>query len=110
VAQMPLRIIAIYRSGGKSIHVLINVSAASKKDWDTTKDILKRPLVTLGADLGAMTAVRLSRLPQAWRGDRCQELLFLDPEPDGVPICKKAVRAAATAVAAQIETEVPHVI
>jgi hypothetical protein len=47
---------------------------------------IKPVLVTLGADPGALTAVRLSRLPQAMRGERCQRLLYLNPLPTAVPI------------------------
>ena len=34
LVQMPLRIAAIYKSGGRSIHALIRVDAESKADWD----------------------------------------------------------------------------
>jgi len=39
-------------------------------------------LCTLGADPKALTAVRLSRLPQCMRGEtgKLQELLYLDPD------------------------------
>ncbi len=42
----------------------------------------------LGADDGAMTAVRLTRLPQCYRAekDRWQELYFLNPTPTPAPI------------------------
>ena len=45
-------------------------------------------LVTLGADPGALSAVRLTRLPQARRGDRVQRLLYLNPAPDATPIIR----------------------
>ena len=59
---------------------------ASKGDWDANIAKIKPTLVTLGADPGALTAVRLSRLPQAVRGGRLQRLLYLNPKPDGSPI------------------------
>ena len=86
VVQMPLRIVAIYTSGGRSIHCLIRLDAATKAEWDLKKQMLKPALVTLGADEGAMTAVRLTRLPNCWRGTELQELFYLNPAADGTPI------------------------
>ena len=87
LVQMPLRIASICESGGRSIHALVRLDAASKADWDRLMGPIKPLLITLGADRGALTAVRLSRLPQAMRGERCQRLLYLNPLPNGLPIC-----------------------
>ena len=84
--QLPLRIASICESGGRSIHALVRVDAASKADWDAQVREIKPILVTLGADPGALSAVRLTRLPQAWRGDCQQRLLYLNPTPNGTPI------------------------
>lgn len=86
LVQMPLRIASICESGGRSIHALVRVDAASKADWDARIGAIKPILVTLGADAGALSAVRLSRLPQATRGERVQRLLFLNTQPSGVPV------------------------
>jgi len=86
VIQMPLRIACICESGGRSIHVLVRVDAADKKDWDMKIRTIKPILITLGADGGALSAVRLTRLPQAKRGDRLQRLLYLNNCPEGRPI------------------------
>jgi hypothetical protein len=86
LVQMPLRIACICESGGRSIHALVRIDAASKADWDAKIATFKPVLVTLGADPGALSAVRLSRLPQAKRGERVQTLLYLNPDPDGRPI------------------------
>ena len=86
LAQLPLKISAIYTSGGKSIHALVRVDAESKADWDQKRNSLKPLLVTLGADEAAMTGVRLSRLPGALRGLQKQELLYLNPSPKDIPI------------------------
>ena len=86
LVQLPLRIAAIYTSGGKSIHALVRLDAESKKEWDHQRDAMKPILVTLGADEAALTAVRLSRLPATMRGDRLQELLYLNPLPNCTPI------------------------
>ena len=88
--QMPLRIASICESGGRSIHALVRLDAASKVDWDAQVRAIKPILVTLGADPGALSAVRLTRLPQAWRGARLQRLLYLNPNPDGTPILAQA--------------------
>ena len=92
LVQMPLRIACICESGKRSIHALVRLDAASKADWDRLMAPLKPVLITLGADRGALSAVRLSRLPQAMRGERCQRLLYLNPQPSGVPICQQPMK------------------
>ncbi len=81
LVQLPIKIAAIYSSGGKSIHALVRVDAVSKQDWDTKRDQMKPFLIPLGADEAAMTGVRLSRLPGALRGLNEQTLLYLNPNP-----------------------------
>lgn len=86
LVQLPLPIESICESGGRSIHALLRVNAKSKGEWDS---IIKpsKPLFTrLGADPGALRAVQLSRLPQAFRGDRQQRLLYLNPSASPTPI------------------------
>lgn len=82
LARLPLRIAAIYTSGGRSIHALIRVDARTKDEWDNEKKALHAGLVTLGADPKAMTAVRLTRLPGCYRGKELQKLLYIDPQPE----------------------------
>ena len=89
LVQLPLKISAIYTSGGKSIHALVRLDASTKEDWDVMRDKIKPILVPLGADPAAMTAVRLSRLPQTLRGKSPQRLLYLNPKPTEEPILKK---------------------
>lgn len=84
--QLPLRVASICDSGGRSIHALARLDAASKADWDAQVRAIKPVLITLGADPGALSAVRLTRLPQAKRGERVQRLLYLNPQPNGEPI------------------------
>ena len=81
LVQLPLQIVAIYTSGGRSVHALVRVDAASKAEWDTQRDMLVQLLAPLGADPAAMTAVRLTRLPGCLRGESLQELWYLDPRP-----------------------------
>ena len=137
LVQMPLRIAAIYTSGGQSIHALVRLDATSKADWDARARRLKPLMTVLGADPAAITAVRLTRLPgcfrgqdgppapthprvpqrlvheplrfdergdpiwlpqtvtapaSSWTGGNLQELLYLNPNPDGQPICQKPAR------------------
>jgi hypothetical protein len=90
LAQMPLRIAAIYTSGGRSIHALVRLDATSKAEWDARCKKIEPALVTLGADAGALSAVRLSRLPGCERVEKgaLQTLLFLNPHPTETPICE----------------------
>jgi len=87
--QIPLRIACICESGGRSIHALVRLDAESKVAWDALVHRVKPALATLGADQGALSAVRLTRLPQARRGKRVQRLLYLNPFPDGTPIVRR---------------------
>jgi len=94
LVQLPLPISAIYSSGGKSIHTLVYVQADSKREWDRIiRHELGPILICLGADPGALSAVRLTRLPNCRReqtGQR-QELFYLDDDPDAVAIAQKSV-------------------
>lgn len=110
LVQLPLRIAAIYTSGGRSVHALVKVDAPTKAAWDECKHAIKTGLVILGADPGAMSAVRLSRLPGCWRegrdtkgdGDRkvyqkfanpqLQKLLYLNPEAPQRPLAEMLPR------------------
>lgn len=69
MVQLPLRIAAIYSSGGRSIHALVRVDASDKADWDAKARRLKPLMTILGADPGSITAVRLTRLPGCYRGE-----------------------------------------
>lgn len=100
LVQLPLRIAAIYTSGGRSIHALVRLNVGSKPEWDAVRDGLLPVLCPLGADPAAMTAVRLSRLPGCLRfgskdkagklirydAPRLQRLAWLHPEPPLKPL------------------------
>ena len=90
LVQIPIRISAIYTSGGRSIHALWKVATGSKEEWDAAVEPFKRPLKVLGADAGALSAVRLSRLPGCIRNKtgRMQTLLYLDPAATGTPLAE----------------------
>ncbi len=91
VCSLELPVAAIYKSGRRSIHVMIKIDAKSIEDWEAKVAPLKAMLIPLGADPAVMRLSQLSRLPQCLRGNtgRMQKLLYLDPEPDGVPIIEK---------------------
>jgi hypothetical protein len=86
LVQLPLKIVAIYSSGGKSIHALVRLDATSKADWDAQRDEIKPIVVELGADENALTGVRLSRLPCVIRGTKRQHLFYLNANATGAPI------------------------
>lgn len=80
-------IAAIYTSGGKSIHTLLRVDAASHDAFRLIERNLKRLYGPAGADPAAITSVRLTRLPGCIRAEKesalgpaaLQRLLYLDP-------------------------------
>ncbi len=100
LVQMSFPIVAIYTSGGRSIHALVRVDCGSKAAFDALRDDMVQVLAPLGADAAAMTAVRLSRLPgtlrygkkdkdgnlQKYPEPRLQRLLFLNPTAEAKPI------------------------
>lgn len=79
------RIAAITTSGGRSVHALVRVDAPTKKAWDAEKKRILG-LVTVGADPGALSAVRLTRLPGCMRGSKQQKLLYFSPSAPSLPI------------------------
>jgi len=83
IVQIPARIAAIYTSGSRSIHTLIQIDAKSKTDWDAIAGQWKRPLKVLGGDSACLSAVRLTRLPGCARPEKngFQRLLYLAPNP-----------------------------
>lgn len=74
-------LVAIYSSGGKSWHALMRVDQPDKPSFDGfLRSHAKRILPLFGADPGAMTPVRLTRLPGCTRGGRLQRLIYLNPK------------------------------
>lgn len=108
VVGLRLPIVAMYSSGGRSLHALVKYEVASKAQWDFMKHQLERLVCPLGADPGALSAVRLSRVPGVFREGkeveftdrdgkkgkkyerfprpRLQELVYLNPSADYTPI------------------------
>lgn len=91
LARVVPRIAAITTSGGRSVHALVRVDAPSKKAWDEQKRRLLG-LVTVGADPGALSAVRLTRLPACWRGSKEQKLLYFSPTAPSLTISEILAR------------------
>lgn len=91
LVRLPLPITAMYTSGGRSIHALVRVDAASKKDWDIFRDTKLLESIAFGADSAALSAVRLTRLPfsRNLKHGTLQRLLFLNPQPTGRAICER---------------------
>ena len=88
LVQIRIPIVSIVSSGSKSLHALGRIEAESKADWDRAVRGWMPHLVKVGADRNALTAIRLTRLPGCYRGDRLQELLYLNPDPQCGPIWK----------------------
>lgn len=88
LSVLPLRIVSIVTSGGKSIHALVNIGAKTKEEFDAIVKPCKPLLTRLGADPASLTPVRLTRLPFAFRHERkkWQCLLYYRPDSTGVPI------------------------
>lgn len=110
IAQLPIRVVAIYTSGGKSIHVLWRVDAPSKSAWDETIAPLKRQTKVLGADPGCLSAVRLTRLPQCWRPEKggFQRLLYLNPNPTPVPLADQSIAQSRARTLARWRRDCPR--
>jgi hypothetical protein len=99
LVQWALPIAAIYCSGKRSIHALVRVDAESKDEWDDiVKNHLAGELVPLGACPGSLKAAQPTRLPGCMREEtgQLQQLLYLDDEPDSVPIYEKPERLITT--------------
>lgn len=104
LAQLPIRIAAIYTSGKRSIHALWQIDAASKSEWDAAIVPLKPALKVLGADPGALSAVRLTRLPGCERTECAglQRLLYLAPRPVDAPLAEVPIRETRQAMHARL--------
>ncbi len=89
LALLQAPIVSIVGSGGKSIHALVKVDAVSKAGWDGTVRPFKEPLRELGADPGALSAVRLTRLPHSFRNGNTQDLYYCNSNATSTPIAEE---------------------
>jgi hypothetical protein len=94
LALLPLPIVAIYHSGKRGAHALINLGAKTPKEWHQRLAPHREHLQRLGACSGTLKPVCFSRLPNCMRGQtkRLQQLLYLAPDADGTPIAKRPAR------------------
>ena len=68
LALVPIRIAAIYFSGGRGHHALVRINAASKPEADDICEIYKREYSPFGACKGNTLSFPLTRLPNCFRG------------------------------------------
>lgn len=86
LAMCGLPIVAIYTSGGASVHALVREDRESHAEFSEIVRQYKHRLPLVGADPAALTPVRLTRLPGCTRGGRPQRLLYLNPAAPEKPI------------------------
>lgn len=86
--QLPLPIVSVTLSGNNSAHAIIRLEATSMDQWFTQASAIAEMVIPLGACPGAITAVRLTRLPGVIRRDNGNEqrLIWLNPNPTSTPI------------------------
>jgi hypothetical protein len=113
LAQAPLRIAAIYTSGGRSVHTLVRMDCRSRTEYEAEKAAMAPFLAGVrifGVDPGPMNPLAPTRLPGCWRegkskppeveggrwsffpfpkGPKLQKLLYLQPEPDERPLIER---------------------
>jgi RecA-family ATPase len=89
---LPLPIISITHSGGRGAHALVRTNTSSKEELEAYIDRELMPLTVYGADRNALTAYRLTRLPNCWRGEKrqMQQLYYLNPGAGGAPIYQQS--------------------
>jgi hypothetical protein len=97
---LKLPVVAIYHSGKRGPHALVNLGATTQAQWHERLAPHREHLIRLGACTGTLTPVRPSRLPNCVREQtgQLQQLLFLAPNADSTPIAKRPVREPPLAV------------
>lgn len=68
---------AVIASGGKSIHAWVKIEARDRREYDERVQFLHQHFASYGIDAKNKNPSRFSRLPDAKRGARRQELLAL---------------------------------
>lgn len=81
IATLPLPIVAIIHSGGRSLQALVKVAAKSVDQYKKIVIALFGRLADFGVDIKNKNASRMCRLPGVYRGDQPQRLVYLNPEP-----------------------------
>jgi hypothetical protein len=92
IVQLPLPIVAIYRSGARSVHTLIRLDNHSLPGFQAIRKQLLPMLSKFGACPGALTANRLTRLPLGQRKVvRCEACGKVMTAKKGSTLCKCGV-------------------
>jgi len=88
--QLPLPIVSVTLSGNASAHAIVRLEASSMDQWLTEASVIAKMVIPLGACPGALTAVRLTRLPGVIRRDNRNEqrLIWLNPLPTQTSIAQ----------------------
>lgn len=89
LGRTQVRIKAIYSSGGRSWHALVDFPCGSLAQAESNFKAARGILPRFGADGRALTPMRLTRLPNCTRDGRLQELIYLNPEPAEEPIIER---------------------
>jgi hypothetical protein len=91
---LELPIVAIYHSGNRGAHALVNLGASTIEQWHEQLAPHREHLIRLGACEKTLSPVRLSRLPNCMREQtgNLQRLLYLAPNADSTSIAKRPVR------------------
>jgi hypothetical protein len=91
LAGAPLRIEAIYTSGGKSLHVLLRMDCPSRAEFERKKEALAPFLnvcLIAGADRGPLSVLGPTRLPGCLRQGKTVEAVW-EERPGGHKVCVK---------------------
>lgn len=80
-AKLPLPIVAIIHSGGRSYHAWVQIHANSLNEYKDSVAKLYGRMGRFGVDRNNKNTSRMSRLPGVYRGDQQQRLVYLNPEP-----------------------------
>jgi hypothetical protein len=91
---LELPIVAIYHSGKRGAHALVNLGSSTSEQWHAQLGPHLDHLIRLGACPKTLTQLRLSRLPNCRREQtgQLQQLLYLTPDADGTPIVQHPLR------------------
>lgn len=79
-AMLPLPIVAIIHSGGRSYHAWVQINASDLDQYKGAVAELYYRINRFGIDRNNKNASRMSRLPGVRREDQLQRLVYLNPE------------------------------
>lgn len=86
-AGVPLPVVALVDSGGKSVHGWVRIDAANADEWKRrVEDKLFALLAAVGADTACKNEARLSRMPGHFRAEKKHRQRALYLNPPGGPV------------------------